>query len=214
MSSYSTFTVSKLLNFFKIDKAPLNVIDWYNFSVIILPTCYKERHVDNDDLALLFKVYCAIFPDKNILIKQLSRTIQKYSTIEIFNKQFGSKSAYRSKRSAGIIAAWPKQDGEIDLKHNIMSFGMVDFYFSHSLNVGGDFVRFYFACVTWHQTVNDTNFNFNPLIVASKVDKLPIGTSRFLPVQHISTKCAIAIEEIQDTHERYIISPLPRHFAS
>jgi hypothetical protein len=192
----------------------LNAIDWKNTSAIKLPLSYKEGSVDNDDLALLFKVYTIMFPKKNILIEQLSRTIYKYSTIEIFNQQFGSKAAYRSKRSTGILAAWPRLDGEIDQTRSAMSFGMVDFYFSHSLKFGEEFVKFYFACVTWHQTVDDTSFNLNPLCVASVKDTLPVKSSRFLPVQRISKKCAIAIEENQDKKKRYILSSLTRHFVS
>jgi hypothetical protein len=187
--------------------APLNVIDWKNNSAIKLPLCYKERNVDNDELSLLFKVYSTMFPGNNIVIEQLSRTMNRYSTIEIFNQQFGSRSAYRSKRSTGILAAWPGLDGEIDVTQNTMLFGMIEFYFTHSLKVGEEFMIFYFACVTWHQTVDDTNFNLNPLCVASMKDKLPLGSSRFLPVQRISTKCAIAIEENEHNDKRYILSP-------
>ena len=171
-NAYSAFTLSDLLTFFNTDVALLNAIDWKNTSAIKLPLSYKEGSVDNDDLALLFKVYTIMFPEKNILIEQLSRTIYKYSTIEIFNQQFGSKAAYRSKRSTGISAAWPRLNGEIDQTRSAMSFGMVDFYFSHSLKFGEEFVKFYFACVTWHQTIDDTSFNLNPLCVASVKDTL------------------------------------------
>jgi hypothetical protein len=166
--------------------APLNVIDWKNNSAIKLPLCYKERNVDNDELSLLFKVYSTMFPGNNIVIEQLSRTMNRYSTIEIFNQQFGSR---------------------FNVTQNTMLFGMIEFYFTHSLKVGEEFMIFYFACVTWHQTVDDTNFNLNPLCVASMKDKLPLGSSRFLPVQRISTKCAIAIEENEHNDKRYILSP-------
>ena len=212
-NNYSVFAIWKLLSFFNADVAPLNAIDWKNNSAIKLPLCYKERSFDNDELSVLLKVYAAMFPGNNIVIEQLSKTIKKYSTIEIFNQQFGSKSAYRSKRSTGILAIWPGLDGEIDVAHNALSFGMIEFYFSHSLKVDEEFIVFYFACVTWHQKVEDTNFNVNPLCVAS-MNTLPFGSSRFLPVQRISTKCAIAIEENERKDKRYILSPLPRHFVS
>jgi hypothetical protein len=120
-----------------------------------------------------------MFPGNNIVIEQLSRTINRYSTIEIFNQQFGSKSAYRSKRSTRILAAWLGLDSKIDVTHNTMSFGMIEFYFFHLLKVGEEFIIFYFACVTWHQTVDNTNFNLNPLCVASMKDKLPLGHLNF-----------------------------------
>ncbi len=178
-NNYSVFTLSELLNFFNVDVAPLNVIDWKNNSAILieLPLCYKERSFDNDELSLLFKVYSTMFPRNNIVIEQLSRTIKKYSTIEIFNQQFGSKTAYRSKRSRGILANWPGVDGQIDVTHNTMSFGMIEFYFSHSLEIGEEFIIFCFTCVTWHQTVDDTNCNLNPLCLASMKDTLPLGPS-------------------------------------
>ena len=213
-NNYSVFAIWKLLSFFNADVAPLNAIDWKNNSAIKLPLCYKERSFDNDELSVLLKVYTAMFPGNNIVIEQLSKTIKKYSTIEIFNQQFGSKSAYRSKRSTGILAIWPGLDGEIDVAHNALSFGMIEFYFSHSLKVDEEFIVLYFACATWHQKVEDTNFNVNPLCVASMKDTLPFGSLRFLPVQRISTKCAIAIEENERKNKRYILSPLPRHFVS
>ena len=64
------------------------------------------------------------------------------------------------------------------------------------------------------EQVENTNFNVNPLCVASMKDTLQFGSSRFLPVQRISTKCAIAIEENKRKDKRYILSPLPRHFVS
>jgi hypothetical protein len=214
---YSTFALNELLSFFNSDvMAPLKSINWSNISAVNLPLCYKEKSLDNDDLAVLLKVYNTMFsPGKYIISEQLSRTIRKYGTIEIFNQQFGSKLAYRSKRSTGVLAGWPGLDGEIDETCNGMSFGMIEFYFSHSLNFSGEFIKCYFACVTWHKSVDDTNFNsVNPLHVASKDDKLPTGASRFLPVQRISRKCAIAIEENEHMDKRYILSPLPRHFVS
>ena len=67
-----------------------------------------------------------LFPGKRILAEHLSTTIKKYGTIIIFNQQFGSTMAYRSKRSTGILAAWPRSDGgtsDNDMKH---VFGLVD----------------------------------------------------------------------------------------
>ena len=42
-NNQSIFTISELLNFFNVDVAPLNVIDWKNNSAIKLPLCYKDR---------------------------------------------------------------------------------------------------------------------------------------------------------------------------
>lgn len=143
---------------------------------------------------------------------QLMRKLTTLRSLD--NITLGSKMAYRSKRSTGILAAWPGLDGEIDQLNNAMSFGVIDFYFCHSLNIGGEFVKFYFTCVTWHRAVEDTCFNINPLRVASVNEKLAVGSSWLLPVQRISTKCAIAVEENEHKQKRYVISPLIRHFVS
>lgn len=88
----------------------------------------------------------------------------------------------------------------------VCPLGWLEFYFSHSLKFGGEFINFYFACVTRQKSVDDTNFNsVNPLHVASMNDKLPVGDSRFLPVQRISRKCAIAVEENEHMDKRCIL---------
>jgi hypothetical protein len=201
---FSAAPFPELLSFFNVHKSPLNGINWKNCSAIKVNPSYKEKSVDNDDLSLLFKVYTTMFPEKSILIDHLSRTISKYSTIEIFNQQFGSKLAHRSKRSTGIIAGWPQLDGEISDSCNTMSFGLVEFYFSHSLKLNDEFTTFYFACVTWYRPITDTSFNVNPLLVASIHDKIPIGPSGFMPVQRISTKCAVTVKKNEHSTKRYI----------
>jgi hypothetical protein len=51
--------------------------------------------------------------------------INKCSTMEIFNQEFGSKLAYRSMQSTRVLAAWLGLDGEIDETCNGMSFGLI-----------------------------------------------------------------------------------------
>ena len=68
---------------------------------------YKESNSDNDndndDIDVLLHVYQIMFPDRDILPEHLSRSLLKYGTIEIFGQQFGSKMAYRSKRSMATV---------------------------------------------------------------------------------------------------------------
>ena len=123
--------------------------------------------------------------------------------------------AYRSKRSTGILAAWPACDGGINENGNELSFGLIDFYFSHSLKSSEEFTKHLFACVTWYQSTNGTIYHdVNPRHVSSMVDLFPVGPSRFLPVQRISAKCAIAVGKNKSDVQRYIVTPLTMHFVS
>lgn len=113
----------------------------------------------------------------------LSRTVKKYGIVTIFQQRFGSNMEHRSKRSAGIIASWPSGDmgGSINKDTVKQEFGLVDYYFSHSIVVSGDYQQHIFACVTWYIGVNDTPFaELNPLHVVSKTHLFPRGASRFL----------------------------------
>lgn len=212
-----TMKLTELLEFFQMDaKMPLSEIKWQNMCAVLLPSHYKETHFDSSDIDVLLQVYQVMFPDRHILLEHLSRSLNKYGTIEIFGQAFGSKMAYRSKRSTGILAAWPRPDGGIDLNSNELSFGLVDFYFSHSLKqCAGEFTKHLFACVTWYQATNDTIYHdVNPLHLASMVDSFPGGPSRFMPVQRISAKCAFAVGKNDRNVGRYIVSPMTQHFVS
>ena len=117
------------------------------------------------------------------------------SSYTAYKPHFGSKIAHRSKRSTGILAAWSRLEGGINDADHTMCFGWVEYYLAHSLNIDGEFIRFHFACVSWHKPVSDTEFNLNPLHAASVSEKIPIAASRFVPVQRISSKCAVAVDE-------------------
>ena len=201
--------LSDLLEFFQMDtKIPVNEINWKNMCAISLPTHYKESYLDNDDIDVLLHVYQIMFPDRHILPEHLCRSLLKYGTIAIFGQQFGSKMAYRSKRSTGILAAWPACDGGINENGNELSFGAV-------IKSSEEFTKHFFACVTWYQSTNDTIYHdVNPLHVSSMVDLFLVGPSRFLPVQRISAKCAIAVGKNESDVQRYIVTPLTKHFVS
>ena len=103
---------SSLLEYFQIcEKMPLHAANWSNFSALSLPTHYKECLLDDEDLCILMEVYKAMIPYEEIIKSNLSKAIQKYGRISIYQTQFGSKIAHRSKRSTGILASWPNNDG-------------------------------------------------------------------------------------------------------
>ena len=207
---------SDLMEFYQMNTGfPLNTLNWGNMCALSLPSYYKETYLDHDDISILQDVYKIMFPDRLILMDNLSTSIQKFGTIGIFNQQFRSTMAYRSKRSTGILAAWARSDGGISEDVMQQVFGLVDFYFSHSVKSDQGFTKHVFACVTWFNTTNDTIFkDLNPLVVASKVNVYPGGPSRFLPVQRIHAKCGFAILTTDNNQHRYIISPLTRCFVS
>ena len=100
---------------------------------------------------------------------------------------------YRSNRSTGILAAWARSDGGVSEDVMQEVFGLVDFYFFHSLKSDQQFTQHVFACVTWFKAATDTMFNgLNPLVVSSKY-VYPGGPSRYLPAERISAKCGFAV---------------------
>ncbi len=137
---------SDLMEFYQMSTGfPLNTLNWGNMSALSLPAYYKESYLDHDNqevYKIMFQeVYKIMFPDRLILIDNLSTSIQKFGTIEIFNQQFGSTMAYRSKRSTGILAAWARSDGGISEDVMQQVFGLVDFYFSHSVKSDQGFTK-------------------------------------------------------------------------
>ena len=208
--------LSDLLSFYQMDtRFPLHSLHWENLSALTLPSFYKESSLDHDDINILRDVYKIMFPNKPIVVDNLSTSIQKFGTLKIFNQQFGSALEYRSKRSTGILAAWARADGTISEDVLEQAFGLVEFYFLHSIKSGEEFTKHVFACVTWYGAATNSMYNdLNPLVVASKTDVYPGGPSRFLPVQRISAKCGFAISTDITTQCTYIISPVTRSFVS
>ena len=204
---------SSFLEYFQIcEKMPLHAANWSNLSALSLPSHYKESLLDDEDLCTLLEVYKAMIPDEEIIKSNLSKVIQKYGTVSIYQTQFGSKIAHRSKRSTGILASWPNNDGTINKESTEKNFGTVDFYFSHSMFVNGVCKKNIFACVTWYSYTTSGPFvNLNPLRVTSKTQVIPGGPSRFLPIQRIATKCAFSHTKYE-VQEQYVVSPLVRQF--
>lgn len=136
------------MEFYQMDTGfPLNQINWKHLSAISLLSNYKESSLDGEDISTLADVYKTMFPNRRILPEHLSTSIKKYGTIGIFNQQFGSRRAYRSKRSTGIVAAWPRSDGGISENSMQQIFGLVDYYLCHSLKSDQEFTKF---LPVWH----------------------------------------------------------------
>jgi hypothetical protein len=202
------------LEYYKMDSnLPLHSNNWDNISALKIPSSHKERSLDNDDLDALLHVYKVMFPSADINLSMLSRIINMYTRLNIFGLQYGSKKEYRSRRTAGILGSWPEIDGNINQTTLNMTFGTVDFYFSHSVLKEGEYKKYFFACVTWYMTSDDTIYNnLNPLLVLNKLYSLPGGPSRFLPVQRISSHCSFATVQNSDKEERYIACPFLKPF--
>ena len=102
-------TLNELIEFYQMPASfPLNTLNWGNMSAVLLPSHYKESCLDRDDLQILRSVYNVMFRDRDIQLGNLSTTVHKFGSIKILN--FGSTLEYRSKRSAGILAAWARSD--------------------------------------------------------------------------------------------------------
>jgi hypothetical protein len=195
------------------NKLPLHTIDWRNISALSTPTKYNQICFAEDDIHILSQVYNVMLPGNNISPDHLSRTVNKYGTVQIYGLGYGSKMEHRSRRSTGIIASWPNVDGSINETTSDPKFGTVDYFFSHSLILNGEYTKNIFACVTWYLPFTNSTFSdFNPLTVACKDDTFPGGSSRFMPVQRISSKCSFAIIQNDEGKTLYVISPLVRHF--
>ena len=176
----------------------LKEINCFNLSALCLPS--------HDDLDVLLQVYKVMF-NECVFMENLSISVQKYGTVTLFGQQFGSKMAYRSKRSTGIIASWPKPDGGINLSGRELIFGFINFYFNHSLKLNGEYKSFVFACVTWHRSTTDTIYNgINPL--CGSVSWRPIKIS---PSTKIG-KSAFALAKNENGEGRYISTPLVQQF--
>ena len=204
---------NQLLEYYNIySTLPLSTINWNNISAVILPSSHKERSFDNNDLSVILEVYQIMYPRSDIILEHLSRTFKMYSTVQIFGLQYGSKKDHRSRRTAGILASWPEIDGKINTSSLRMTFGLVDYYFIHTLVIEGECKRFCFACVTWYMPSDDTIYcGLNPLLVTHKLS-VPGGPSRFLPVQKISCHCSIATVRNENGEERNIVCPFVKSF--
>lgn len=201
------------LKYYGMDLLPLHNIDWFNISAISIPTSYRQGIFSDEDLHILLQTYKIMLPEKEFTQEQLGRSVNKYGSVSIYGLDFGSKMAHRSSRSNGILASWPTNDGNIAKDSSRLTFGTVDYFFTHSLKLNGVYCKHIFACVTWFLSSNDTSYaNINPLLVACKSDPLPGGPSRFLPVQRISSKCSYATVTNERGEQRYVISPLVKHF--
>ncbi len=89
---------SSLLEYFQMcEKMPVHAANWSNVSALSLPTHYKVSLLDGDDLCTLLEVYKIMTPNVKIVKSDLSKTIKGYGTVNIYQTQFGSKMAHRSK---------------------------------------------------------------------------------------------------------------------
>ena len=182
-------------------------------SALKLPPRHKKKSLD-EDFNILLQVYSIMLPHNSVMLSHLSKTINTYTRLHMFDLKYGSKKEHRSQRTSGSLASWPQADGKINEATLDMKFGTVDFYFSHSLLREGEYKKYYFACVTWYATTNDTIYHdVNPLMVVNKKSILPGGTSRFLPVQRISSHCSFATVKQGKGEEKYIVCPFLRHFS-
>ena len=120
-----------------------------NKSGINVSSCFKLVSFDTDDLKLLTTVYRVMYPEKRIEESNLAETTYKFSSFKIWSTTYGSKMEPRGIRSAKILVSWPTKNGQVLQDAFVLSPGIVQYYFTHSIKLREEHVTHYFACVRW-----------------------------------------------------------------
>ena len=169
---------------------PLREINWMNKSGINVSSCFKLVSFDTDDLKLLTTVYRVMYPERRIEESNLAETIYKFSSFKIWSTTYGSKMQPRGIRSAKILASWPAKNGQVLQDAFVLSPGIVQYYFTHSIKLGEEHVTHYFACVRWFLAHEESYFA-NPIkIYKNKFH--PGGPASFMPLQRVFSRFASA----------------------
>ena len=80
--------------------------------------------------------------------------------------------------------------------------------------VDGEYHKYLFAFVIWYMPSDNTVYaGFNPPLTECKNGVIQGGTSRFPPVQRISSQCSFATIKIDNIEERYIVCPFLKLFS-
>ena len=82
-------------------------------SALKLPPRHKEKSLD-EDFNILLQVYSIMLPHNSVMLSHLSKTINTYTRLHMFDLKYGSKKEHRSQRTSGILASWPQADGKIN----------------------------------------------------------------------------------------------------
>ena len=207
----TTKSVSQTLNVMSTT-IPLTTVNWSDLSVVILPSSYKVRSLENVEQNSLFSVYKSLYPEQIIEKKSMAETIKTYSSVTVGNQLYGSRSESRSLRSARIYASWPATDlGDLNIDEFLLFAGYVLFYFSHSMKLNGRFVQHVFAFVRWHKPDDCPDQFGNPTKTWKLNDCLAFGPSSFLPVQRIYCRFAAA-ETLVGEEKKVVTVPLDQHW--
>ena len=101
----------------------------------------------------------------------------------------------RGIRSAKILAPWPAKNGQVLQDAFVLSPGIVQYHFTHSIKLGKEHVTHYFACVRWFLAHEESYFA-NPIkIYKNKFH--PGGPASFMPLQRVFSRFASAELELQ-----------------
>ena len=182
--------------FFNIaTNAPLRGINWLNKSGINVSSCYKLVSFDADDLKLLTTVYKVMYPERQIETNHLAETICKFGSLKIWSTTYESKMQPRGIRSAKTWASWPEGNGQVLQESFLLSPGIVQYYFTHSIKLGDEYVSHHCACVRWFLAHEESYFA-NP-IKTYKNKFLPGGPASFMPLQWVFSRFASAELEME-----------------
>ena len=62
---------------------PVNVVNWSDLSLVLLPSNYKMQSLESDDPNVLFDVYRSLYPEQEICKGEMAETIKKYSSVTL-----------------------------------------------------------------------------------------------------------------------------------
>tara|TARA_B110000881_G_C18591011_1_gene527951 strand:- start:147 stop:2789 length:2643 start_codon:yes stop_codon:yes gene_type:complete len=179
----------------------------------------KMYVLTEDDIGFLEQMYFCIYGDERI--NNVSYICDLNVGLTIGHERFGSKSSKRASKNANVIAVWCAEDGSIlnTAQVNETQFrpGKIQYFLTHTMEMNGTKYKHILACVRWFQKPRDRvqagvhlfDDNATKPISNWKETFVPAGPASFIPVQRISSKCAI----VSDTVKNIVyVCPLQRRF--
>ncbi len=179
-------------------------------SVISGPTLNPMylKHIDEDDLCILYDMYKCLYPNKEFDIDDLSKLTKKFDTIHFGSERFYCGSNNNQSKLCLILAKWCNDEGCID-GESAPRLGLIKYFLLHNTQISGQLKSHILCAVQWYSHFHDTlptNY-LSPVQVFRKKSVKP-GPASFMPVQRILHKCAYSIREVNKFANCIVVSPV------
>ncbi len=187
---------------------------WKILDHITLPNGLKYLVLDRDDRELMKAMYSTLYPDNVITLSDVGQVAEQFYSVTIGGQHISVLSKHPSKLCF-VKAYWSDNDGTVSPESYMV--GQIRYFIRHGIRLNDQFVSHILCAMVWFKEMDGHEgvcmkypFPTYPFKVRERV---PPGSSGFMPIQRIHSLCAYSKRMVYGYNECMVAAPMKLNVA-